>query len=738
MRYRAFVSYASADRIIATRIQQAIERYRIPRGLRGADRGHGPVPTRLTPLFRDRSDAEAGGSLTDALSTALERSDALIVLCSPAAARSEWVGTEILRFKALGRSHRIFPVILTGSPERFDARLSPEGAFPAALFQRVDEAGTLLDVTDPEPLAADIRLTGDGFDLARLKVVAGLTGIPLTELTQRQFEAERRERLIVRAVAGVMTVLAAVAAVAAVLAYYAADAARTRLSNAIEMAARRVDDGARFGDEYGVPSEVIRQLLTGAERDFEALIGTDDTGVPALELQRGRLLVLFSRLYRAVGETTEQLARARDAVSTLDRVPVRRQLSQPQTWLATLPSQRDLTGEQLGALEALTLALSDAGNVDEVAAMFERGRALAAAAGRHDYVARFWSRIGERRYLAADLTGARAAQDASLAALDTYLADDTSAVSVSERAAALSDRAELLLESERPQDALADQARVVAMFEAEAKTTPSDGNVLQSLGHALTRHADMQYAVTGTWAASIPQFERALALFERAHAGDLARADYARDLSIGLERLGDVMLQTSDVPRAGALFARVVQLRRDRVARDPRSAEARRDLAVGLERSGDVQMAEGRAERALDLFDEARALRLAAQTPGTPAGADPVLARDVAVLWYKTGAARSRGGVVAAWRKAYESAIHLMRPLIAQENAPPGWLRDVAVFRFSYAEALAKVGRTQEARAQWTAALELVDRQLAINPEDPRLQADRAELRSRLGPKARR
>ncbi len=738
MRYRAFISYASADGVVAARIQQAIERYRIPRGLRSADRGQGPVPTRLTPLFRDRSDAEAGGSLTHALSTALERSDALIVLCSPAAARSEWVGIEILRFKALGRSHRIFPIILTGSPERFDASLSPEGAFPPALFQRVNQAGALLDGTDPEPLAADIRLTGDGFELAKLKVVAGLTGIPLTELTQRQFEAERRERLIVRAIAGVMTGLAIVAAVAALLAYYAADAARTRLSNAIEMAARRVDDGARFGDEYGVPSEVIRQLLTGAERDFEALIGTDDTGVPALELQRGRLLVLFSRLYRAVGDTTQQLARARDAVATLDRVPARRRLTQPRTWLATLPTQRDLTGEQLSALEALTLALADTGDGSEVTAMFERGRALAAAAGRHDYVARFWSRIGEQRYLAADLTGARAAQDASLAELDAHLADDTSAVSVSERAAALSDRAELLLESERPQEALADQARVVAMFEAEAKTTPSDGNVLQSLGHALTRHADMQYAVTGTWAASVPEFERALELFERAHAGDLARADYARDLSIGLERLGDVMLQTSNVPRAGALFARVVQLRRDRVARDPKSAEAQRDLAVGLERSGDVLLAGGRAERALDAFDEARALRLTAQAQGTPARADPVLERDLAVLWYKTGVARSRGGAGAAWREAYESAIRLMQPLIEQQNTPPGWLRDVAAFRFSYAGALAKVGLTQEARTQWTTALELVDRQLVISPQDPRLLADRAELRSRLEPQTRR
>ena len=100
-----------------------------------------------------------------------------------------------------------------------------------------------------------------------------------------------------------MAVLALAASVAAIVAYRSAEAARMRLSNAIEMAARRVDDAAGFSDAYGVPIEAVRELLTGAGVDFATLIGESDTGVPMVELQRGRLLLLFSGLYGAVGRS---------------------------------------------------------------------------------------------------------------------------------------------------------------------------------------------------------------------------------------------------------------------------------------------------------------------------------------------------------------------------------------------------------------------------------------------------
>jgi tetratricopeptide (TPR) repeat protein len=732
MRYRAFISYASADRVLGERFQRAVEHYRIPKPLRGADRGSGVVPKRLTPVFRDRSDANAAGDLGAALDAALASSDALVPLCSPVAARSKWVNHEIRRFKALGRGRRIFPVVLSGTSRRYDPEHAPDGAFPPALFQRVDTTGAIIEGEDPAPLAADVRPEGDGFDSAKLKIIAALTGIPLTELTERQLEAERRERKVVRTVAAVMAVLALAASVAAFVAYRSAEAARMRLSNAIEMAARRVDDAAGFSDAYGVPIEAVRDLLTGAGRDFATLIGESDTGVPMVELQRGRLLLLFSGLYGAVGDRQAQLTRAREGVDVLAGVPVQRRLSDPSTWLATLPAAPDLTAEQLAGVEALARAFIDNTADDrEIAMLLEQGRTQAAEAGRQDFVARFWSLEGDRAYNAGDLATAHKAQTAALTALDTYLSAATTTGPSAERAAALSDRAELLLESERHKEALADQAAAVAVFKTQADSSPGDNSAQRRLAQAATRHGDMLYAVTGCWTESLPQFERAHDLLTKIHHRDPSRLDYARDLTIVLERLGDVMLQSGQLPAARKYVDELVELRRAALARTGASEESRRDLASALERQGDLALGEKAPDRALAAFDEARSLR-GVDDPSVPVDQrDLVLARDLAVLWFKTGAARSaaRQGL---WRDAYEASIRLVEPFIASTQAPPGWLRDVAVFRTGYGDALARAGQMADARKQWSAARSLVELQLKAQPDDPRLIADRGDLESRI------
>jgi tetratricopeptide (TPR) repeat protein len=757
MRYRAFISYASADRVIGERFQRGIEHYRIPRVLRGRDYGFGPLQKRLTPLFRDRSDADAAVSLAETLRSALEQSEALVVLCSPASARSRWVNEEIRTFKTLGRETRIFPVIVGGEPRRYDAAHAPDGAFPPALFQRLDAAGTIVSEDGPEPLASDLRPTGDGFLLARLKVIAALTGVSLTELTQRQHEAERRERIVVRSVAAAMAGLAIVASVAAVQAWRSAESARERLERAIEIASRRVDDAATFQDSYGVPIDVTRQLLAGAERDFSTLIGEGDTGAPTLDMQRGRLLVLFSNLHGVVGDGRGQVALARKAVAALERVSTARELLRPQTWLVRLPAPEALVSERLGAIEALGKALAaTADRADEATRRFEEGRALAERTGQRLYVARFWSLLGEHRYAGGNTAGALESYRAAIRVLDRTAADGGGADAIVERALAHSDAAEVLLEIGRHGDALEEQTRAVTAFEQQCARAPGVAVAQRHLAQALVRQGDMKYAVLHTWTESMPLFERALAIFEQTHASDKARVDYARELSIALDHVGDVMLQTGAIDRARATFGRSLALRRDVLARDPGNPEAARDVAVALERQGDIALAERAAARcgndaaraadwaarALAAYDEARALRRgtgrpASAEPGSRAGDgasldDTVLARDLAVLWARTGGARFAVGGLEDWRAAYDTAIRMMRELLARENALADWRRDLVAFRASYADALRRSGRIEEALAQWNAALALTRAQLADRPEDLQLQDDERQLRGAI------
>ncbi|MFY8207020.1 MAG: toll/interleukin-1 receptor domain-containing protein, partial [Arenimonas sp.] len=133
--YRAFISYSHSDEAWARWLQRALESYRLPKSLR---QSQPHLPARLFPIFRDRDELASGGDLSESIRKAMDDSDALIVVCSPAARVSHWVNEEIRRFRASGRGDRIFCLLVAGNPDPH----SSECAFPAAILQ--DESGNVI------------------------------------------------------------------------------------------------------------------------------------------------------------------------------------------------------------------------------------------------------------------------------------------------------------------------------------------------------------------------------------------------------------------------------------------------------------------------------------------------------------------------------------------------------------------------------------------------------------------
>lgn len=193
IRYRAFISYSHKDSRAARWLHRRIEGYRIPRRLVGRPGAHGPVPARLVPIFRDRDELPAAGNLSETVQAALAASGSLIVLCSPDSAASPWVAREIDTFRQIHPDRPVFAAILSGEPSE---------CFPAAL--RGSD-------TQFEPIAADLRRGGDGRRLGLLKLIAGIVGLGLDPLVQRdnQRRLRRVTAITVAALAG-MLVLALV------------------------------------------------------------------------------------------------------------------------------------------------------------------------------------------------------------------------------------------------------------------------------------------------------------------------------------------------------------------------------------------------------------------------------------------------------------------------------------------------------------------------------------------------
>jgi tetratricopeptide (TPR) repeat protein len=282
MRYRAFISYSHADAASAAWLHRKLEDWRVPRRMRAENPA---LPDKLAPVFRDREELGSAGELGPQIQAALADSDALIVLCSPEAARSRWVDQEVRAFRATGRGDRVFALIVGGEPHSGDEH----ECFPPSL-------------RESEPLAADLRAGKDGKDLALLKLIAGLLRVPLDSLRQR--EARRRHQRML-AVTSLAVVVMLVTSVLAVQASIARKAAERRQKQAEALVSFMLGDLNDKLTEVG-RLDILEGVHDHAMEYFESLPETDVTG-QTLE-QRARALGRIGNVRQEQGHFDKALA----------------------------------------------------------------------------------------------------------------------------------------------------------------------------------------------------------------------------------------------------------------------------------------------------------------------------------------------------------------------------------------------------------------------------------------------
>jgi tetratricopeptide (TPR) repeat protein len=335
-RYKAYISYSHKDQAWAAWLHRAIESYRVPRKLVGHETAEGIVPARIRPVFRDRDDLTSSSDLKDTVKQALVDSDNLIVVCSPEAARSRWVGEEIRQFSRLGRGKHIFCVIVGG--ERPDDG-SVSNCFPAAL----------MEIGLEEPLAADARKWADGKQIAKLKLIAGLLGIRLDELRRRDLQRRRKRR--------VATGLALTAAAAlAVMTVISQIAERHEREQAEQLATFIVDLGERLKSDTDLET---RALIGAQASKYLKNLKTEKLSPATGEkvALAFRQLGLVSQGQGKPEEALEAFHRSRDLLSTLsakypDNTELVFQLGNAEFYIGNLYHQLGDHDNALAAMQA--------------------------------------------------------------------------------------------------------------------------------------------------------------------------------------------------------------------------------------------------------------------------------------------------------------------------------------------------------------------------------------------------
>ncbi len=322
-KYRAFISYSHRDKRWGEWLHRKLEGYRVPAAIVGRETDFGPIPRRLTPIFRDHDELATSHDLGSEIQAALESSMFLLVLCSPAAAQSRWVNQEIKDFKRLHGDTRVRAVIVDGEPFSGDPATE---CFPQSLRFEVDEAGNVTD-KPAEPIAADLRKAGDGKKHALSKLVAGLTGARLDDLIQReQSRRNSRMRLVAGGMAAVSLAFAGIAWEAvkqrdhARVAEASAVAARNDSEGLVEFMLtdlrKRLDAVGRLDVLDSVGERALAYYdsrdITSADADALGRRARAQLLIGELDNQRGDLDAALDSYTAAAKTTEEQLRRDPD------------------------------------------------------------------------------------------------------------------------------------------------------------------------------------------------------------------------------------------------------------------------------------------------------------------------------------------------------------------------------------------------------------------------------------------
>jgi len=219
--YQAFISYSqSADENLSVCLQKGLQGFSKPWYRR-----------RVARVFRDETTLTPNDSLEDSIQAALDNSEFFILLASPAAASSQWVGREIDFWTGRNGTRGLIIVLTEGdlcwSPETGDFDRDRSSALPPNLYGKFEE----------EPLFLDMRWFDDAktYTLREPELVDAIATLaavihhrPKDELVGEDLRQHKRTLRIAWGTAGLLFCLTVAASIAAIWAVQQRDLAEVR------------------------------------------------------------------------------------------------------------------------------------------------------------------------------------------------------------------------------------------------------------------------------------------------------------------------------------------------------------------------------------------------------------------------------------------------------------------------------------------------------------------------------
>ncbi len=272
------------------------------------------------------------------------------------------------------------------------------------------------------------------------------------------------------------------------------------------------------------------------------------------------------------------------------------------------------------------------------------------------------------------------------------------------------------------------------LAEELAKTDPDSAQAQRDLSVSLDKLGDVEVAA-GNLAGAREHYARSLQTREELARADPDSAQAQRDLSVSLEKLGNVEVAAGNLAGAREHYARSLQARQELEAGDPDSAQAQRDLSVSLNKLGDVERRAGNLAGAREHY--ARSLQVAEEL----ARADPDSAqaqRDLSISLNKLGDVERRAGNLAGAREHYARSLQTREELARADPDSAQAQRDLSISLNKLGDVERRAGNLAGAREHYARSLQTREELARADPDSAQAQRDLSISLNKLGDVERR
>lgn len=351
--YAAYISFAQKDATIGSWLQKRMEGYRVPTHLVGIRSPIGPLKEKIGRIYCDPNDYSADAVLSDKAKKALRNASALVVLGSLDGANSPTVNEEVKYFIKHGSARRIY-VLLTGMEREAEEKdLMP----PALRRRRIP--------------VIEARQTADNYAAESLEIIAYVTGLDIDLVKSREIFASYSRLKIALWTTTAAASIALVSLVWGGLSYYYGATSEERLTTAVNLSDHLMDQSMAMRDRYGVPLQVVNDLLTTADQryhDMSLEAGLSDD----LSVKRVQQLTAFSRYFSSLGQYNEAEKRNMIAINVAQTSDLAKREDMAKAYfealyqLANVRIQKnDLPGSLETFMQALDFADKQVSNAEE-------------------------------------------------------------------------------------------------------------------------------------------------------------------------------------------------------------------------------------------------------------------------------------------------------------------------------------------------------------------------------------